>query len=214
MKLYRTCVLTLNDLAVDRFVVPPIQREYVWSPEDARYLIETMAIGLPIGSVVLQRLRFDRAPRDPWNSYAVIDGQQRISTLIGATLQSEDPTHEICIDRNGAIVIGAGKGRVPVSMMADAVDGYSALMVALVGFDPRTVDSCMQEYRDARKSTEITRASIRPMSQAFDNIRAAEIPALIFEPEVTSDQIADSFRRTNVGGVPMGASEIEALLSR
>ena len=56
----------------------PYQRESVWPEEKRQALIRSMLMGLPIGSVTLNKRSYDRQ-----QNIAVIDGKQRIETLRG-----------------------------------------------------------------------------------------------------------------------------------
>lgn len=54
----------------------PYQRDSVWTEEKRQALIRSMLMGLPIGSVTLNKRSYDRE-----QNIAVIDGKQRIETL-------------------------------------------------------------------------------------------------------------------------------------
>lgn len=55
-------------------LIPDYQREYVWSQKQASLLIESFLVGLPIPPVFLYI--------DESNKYVVIDGQQRITSVV------------------------------------------------------------------------------------------------------------------------------------
>lgn len=58
----------------DDIVIPPFQRSYVWSQNDASRFIESLLLGLPVPGVFLAR--------DPdTKRLLVIDGQQRLKSL-------------------------------------------------------------------------------------------------------------------------------------
>lgn len=56
---------------------PPFQRLSVWKDRDRRKLIESILEGYPLPSIFLYRLE-----RDGRNRYEVIDGQQRLETIL------------------------------------------------------------------------------------------------------------------------------------
>lgn len=61
----------------DMFILDaPYQRESVWTDEKRQALIRSMLMGLPIGSVTLNKRSYDHE-----QNIAVIDGKQRIETL-------------------------------------------------------------------------------------------------------------------------------------
>lgn len=61
--------LNRNDI-----LIPPFQRNYVWSQQEASRFIESLLLGLPVPGVFLVRER-------KTNKLNVIDGQQRLKTL-------------------------------------------------------------------------------------------------------------------------------------
>lgn len=61
----------------DRFLLDaPYQRDSVWTEEKRQALIRSMLMGLPVGSVTLNKRSYDHE-----QDIAVIDGKQRIETL-------------------------------------------------------------------------------------------------------------------------------------
>lgn len=85
---------------IGRIRVPQFQRSYRWDPEDAERLFDSIFRGYPIGNLLMWRkpapaaeislgeLRF-RVPERP-DALWVVDGQQRLTTLIGALTASEE----------------------------------------------------------------------------------------------------------------------------
>lgn len=68
-----------DPFTVGRFILPPFQRDLVWTDEQSVKLIESLWMGLPIGSYCVNR--HDREPFtcDDW----LIDGQQRWTAILG-----------------------------------------------------------------------------------------------------------------------------------
>lgn len=58
----------------EEILIPDYQREFVWSQKQASLLIESFLVGLPIPPVFLYI--------DESNKYVVIDGQQRITSVV------------------------------------------------------------------------------------------------------------------------------------
>jgi hypothetical protein len=83
-----------------RIRIPPFQRSYRWDATDAERLFDSILRGYPIGNVLMWRkpapeadiaigeLRF-HAPEQS-GALWVVDGQQRLTTLVGALTASED----------------------------------------------------------------------------------------------------------------------------
>lgn len=80
----QTYTLNISQL-VPRLKIPSFQRGYVWSVTDALALMDSIALGYPIGSIVL----WDHK-NEGWGlstgDLIVLDGQQRLSTLAGVIL--------------------------------------------------------------------------------------------------------------------------------
>src|SRR5256714_15410421 len=55
-------------------LIPPFQRNYVWSFKDASRFIESLLLGLPVPGIFL-------AKESDSNRLLVLDGQQRLKTL-------------------------------------------------------------------------------------------------------------------------------------
>ena len=83
-----------------RIRVPQFQRSYRWDSEDAERLFDSIFRGYPIGNLLMWRkpapaaeislgeLRFTAPERS--DALWVVDGQQRLTTLIGALTASEE----------------------------------------------------------------------------------------------------------------------------
>lgn len=83
-----------------RIRVPQFQRSYRWDSEDAERLFDSIFRGYPIGNLLMWRkpapaaeislgeLRFEAPERS--DALWVVDGQQRLTTLIGALTASEE----------------------------------------------------------------------------------------------------------------------------
>lgn len=63
-----------------QFIVPAFQRPLVWTLKQKQRLIESIYIGMPIGSLVWNTCQFPKDDRttDGW----LLDGQQRMSAII------------------------------------------------------------------------------------------------------------------------------------
>lgn len=59
----------------DDIVIPPFQREFIWSKRDSSRFIESLLLGLPVPGIFLSR-------DDESRQLLVIDGQQRLRSLL------------------------------------------------------------------------------------------------------------------------------------
>jgi len=70
--------LSNGERHLGRFIVPPFQRSLVWTIIQKSRLIESIYMGLPIGSIVWNQTTHDNMC-DQW----LLDGQQRVSAICG-----------------------------------------------------------------------------------------------------------------------------------
>ena len=78
---------------------PPYQRRPVWAARQKCYLIESILLGLPIPQVYIQQI----TSPDGKTTYAVVDGQQRIRTIlqfIGVDTEEEEQ-NKFVLDKLG-----------------------------------------------------------------------------------------------------------------
>ena len=62
---------------------PPFQRQAVWSEKQKHYLIESILLGLPIPEIYIQHsVELDAESAEEHSVYAVVDGQQRIRSVL------------------------------------------------------------------------------------------------------------------------------------
>src|ERR1700674_1909641 len=74
-------------LEKDDIFVPPFQRSYVWTLPQASQFIESLLLGLPVPGVFLAR-------DEPTNRLQVLDGQQRLKTLLFFRKELFNPTDD------------------------------------------------------------------------------------------------------------------------
>jgi Protein of unknown function DUF262 len=69
---------------------PPFQRKPVWAARQKSYLIESILLGLPVPEVYIQQVVTDEGD----TTYAVVDGQQRIRTVLQFVGVEDDPEQQ------------------------------------------------------------------------------------------------------------------------
>jgi hypothetical protein len=109
-----------------RIRIPPFQRPYRWDSTDAERLFDSILRGYPVGNLLMWRkpaaeadivigeLRF-HAPEQP-GALWVVDGQQRLTTLVGALTASEetiDRRFRIFYDLRGGKFLSAPHSQRP-----------------------------------------------------------------------------------------------------
>lgn len=209
-KKYRQAWMAVYDLARMNLTLPDFQRGYVWSPEQARFLVETMLLGLPIGGIVAW------VQKD--GSELIIDGQQRISTLRGVQMGNGGDVPTVYVDVSGSAplaVLGSGAWRTPVhSLMSLCGDSAGMMVVAACGLDPveagaTNTASAFEIMRE--RGVTFDDGALRRASDASDMIRGAHLPGLVFTQGASRADVLEAFRRINLGGSPIGADELERL---
>jgi len=77
-------IKNIDDATLGRLDVPEFQRGFVWSPEKAKKLVDSLWRGYPIGTLLLWESKYS-SPRVAQGTQSqklwIVDGQQRITTL-------------------------------------------------------------------------------------------------------------------------------------
>ncbi len=74
----------IDDATLGRLDIPEFQRGFVWAPERAKNLVDSLWRGYPIGTLLLWESRYSSSRTAQGNQSQklwVVDGQQRITTL-------------------------------------------------------------------------------------------------------------------------------------
>lgn len=71
-------------------IKPPYQRKPIWSAKQKCYLIESILMGLPVPEIYIQQTTTPTGE----STYAIVDGQQRIRTVLQFVGSESDP-HEL-----------------------------------------------------------------------------------------------------------------------
>ncbi|MEM4306023.1 MAG: DUF262 domain-containing protein [Candidatus Caldarchaeum sp.] len=86
-----TVRMLLDDIELGRIVLPEVQREFVWSENDAKDLLDSLYRGYPIGYIFLWRpkevkprryLQTQAQSTGKEPDYYLLDGQQRLTSLL------------------------------------------------------------------------------------------------------------------------------------
>jgi hypothetical protein len=71
-------------------IKPPYQRKPVWAPRQKCYLIESILLGLPVPEIYIQHI----TSAEGQTTYAIVDGQQRVRTVLQFIGTETDPDQE------------------------------------------------------------------------------------------------------------------------
>ena len=207
-------------LRTTTYLLPTFQRDYVWDEEDVKEFIDSMIKGYPVGSIILWKPSKNVYENDPFSKpiigekdfnrevYYVIDGQQRLTTLLlmfnNWKISREDEEIKI----------------MPISIKLEGDSGYRLykssryvniydLLKSVAGspiYDP----SISNELRERLDDVVFNK-----LCKIVDRILSYEIPLYILqtydENEETYSDMAEAFVRVNKGGVEIG--NVEMILS-
>lgn len=163
----------LQEAQAGNLQVPVFQRNFCWRPEDILNLFDSLYKGYPIGNLVLwrttptgnTRATFGASSfkqKRPAEAWLIIDGQQRITSLVGALLAPPEgtaPIREFCVyfDLNEQRFKHPRTGRavpahwLPMTEVADTVAFLEWLQDANLSSDQvRRANLVVRSLRDYR----------------------------------------------------------------
>ena len=183
--------------------VPPIQRRFKWRVEDVTTLFDSLLHGYPIGSLLLWRhpappaqmligpLQVDVPAVD--SALWIIDGQQRITALVGALTHADTTTDErfaIHLD----LARGIFRARRPDQPTPDLWLPVSRLT------EPAALFAWLSQRPD------LTSAQWDLAHRAFYAVRDYRVPAYVVDGDERSVQ--EMFARLNTTGVALSRAEV------
>ncbi|TDE13050.1 GmrSD restriction endonuclease domain-containing protein [Jiangella asiatica] len=193
--------------------IPGFQRKFVWEPERAALLMDSIYKGYPFGSVLLWRTRNKLEGEkqlggfvlsDPQKDYPtdyVLDGQQRLTSIF-ATFQTqlsplaEDPEVWLPIYYDFEAVADAQESHFVALAQGDA--GAERYFPLRAFFDPVGFAQAVSSLTDERKVEIVT---------VQEKFKEALIPAETFENEDRAS-VAIVFERVNRMGVDLDIFEL------
>ena len=206
-------------LKTKTYLLPTFQRDYVWDEEDVKEFIDSMIKGYPVGSIILWKPSRNVYENDPFSKpiigekdfnrevYYVIDGQQRLTTLLlmfnNWKISREDEEIE----------------RMPISIKLEGDDYklYKSIRYVNIYDLLRSVaGSPIYDPQMFRKLSErLDSATFDKLCKIADRILNYQIPLYILqtydENEETYSKMAEAFVRVNKSGVEIG--NVEMILS-
>jgi hypothetical protein len=195
----------LVDFALSgRIRVPSFQRSYRWERKDVAQLFDSILRGYPIGNllvwqrpaaastVFIGHLRVDAQALG--NAYWVVDGQQRITSLVGALTADEDtvdPRFRIYFDlAEGAFVSLARRHQPGVDQLPMSLVLHTAATNAWIRARPHLSDD-----------------QIALADQVVAAVRDYKIPIYVVAGE-DDHALRDIFDRMNTFGKPLKSAEV------
>ncbi len=195
----------VNEVVQGTVRLPRFQRPYVWTDEQVLLLVDSLFHGFGTGTMLLWDRYEEQASEEtfgdfritsaPGSRMMVVDGQQRLTAVVTATLSGR-----FWFDlQTGVFSVGdAGPWRAPMAVLwaEPTHDGFDWLEehAATNGLD-------VPEVRHA-------------WSKALWMLRNSELNATILPYRWTLDRVLETFRRINTTGTPMDPKHLEEALRR
>lgn len=215
----------VGNIALGDLGLPELQRPFVWDRSKVRDLFDSMFRGFPVGFLLLwSNAQMQSGKQIGTDSkqikvpaHLVVDGQQRLTSLYavlkGATVYNEDfsPTKiEIGFrPRDGRFeVADAAIKRDPefISNISDLWNGGGA--------EHRFVNEFLARLRQSKDVTASDEDVISGNISRLQNLVNYQLSALVVQPDVPEESVADIFVRTNNQGVKLNQADfILTLLS-
>lgn len=184
-----------NTLTINSFIeqgaikIPPFQRNYVWDKRRASKLIESLILGLPVPQVFLYE--------EGRNDFLVIDGQQRLLTVLFFVKQ-RFPRKE---KRSALRDFFNTDGGISAEILDN--DEY---------FEDFELSLPSPPGRAGNKFSGLKYSSLDQYGRQFDLRTIRVIIVKQVSPERDDSSMFEMFNRLNTGGVNLNPQEIRASL--
>jgi hypothetical protein len=201
-----------------RLALPEFQREFVWPPTKVVDLLDSVARGWPIGSVLIlegpqpfRPKRIDQSP--PLGNdvrYFVLDGQQRITALYHAVADVSDVCYFVDFsalasgDRDSYFTWEKRRSRSPQqNLLASRALAYRAFVSEV--FHAEKFHAWQAEL-SAERAAEAT--ALRERFLAGLKSQVYKVPAIQLDSEIELEALARIFEAVNRGGMRLNAFDL------
>ncbi|KAG2476772.1 MAG: hypothetical protein NPMRTH1_1550022 [Nitrosopumilales archaeon] len=195
----------LQDIELERTVLPEIQREFVWSEQKARDLVDSLYKKFPIGVILLWRpqstqdfrLLEGQEGKDRQPDWLILDGQQRLTSL--GQIKKGEIKILFHIDDEIFSVENRARAADPKWLRVDDIweKGSASILQELSNSLGLSMD---QVYKNYVKKI-----------QAMEEILSQKIPVFEVREEDYS-RIAEMYMRLNEKGTKLRKAEINLAL--
>jgi hypothetical protein len=202
---YRTPVDLVSEVTKGLVRIPPFQRGFKWEAGDIVKLFDSLVRGYPIGNLLFWRrpagrqlltvgpLTIDAAATDA--AMWVVDGQQRITSLVGALVAAHSST-----DSRFRVHLDLGSGEFHTLGVRQSVP-VTWLPVSVL-LDTGTLLGWMRENADWLSAEQIAVAD-----QAAKAVREYQIPTYVVS-SADEASLVEIFARMNTTGKPLTRTEV------
>jgi uncharacterized protein with ParB-like and HNH nuclease domain len=197
----------LREVENGRMRIPRFQRPFRWNEEDMLKLLDSIYSGYPIGSLLFWETDFNQGANSVFGpviienskkiARMIIDGQQRITTLVGIFLRPEQGEH----DKKWYVYFNLKAKRFETSKRKQSTPTYWIPL--------REVSDTVRFLKWLRRLPEDdeNESLINSANQLAKALRDYRIPAYIVK---TDDEkvLRIIFKRLNTGGKPLTYTEV------
>lgn len=225
----------LEDVQRGHIRVPRFQRSFIWSDDQRIELLDSISMRMPIGSLLIWRTSelklatfnavgpqtippiSEQAPATGWQY--LLDGHQRVSTLLGLLLPSFDASTDadahgmevdwdIQYDLKDAMFVFARKLRKNTAS--------HPLLPLWTLLDGRLVNRYMRELRKQATANGWTEENLEQWEERADRLayrfQECRIPVVVMVTD-DLDLATTTFQRVNTQGTAMGEADLVAALT-
>ena len=193
-------------IKADEIAIPEIQRPFVWNTAKVRDLIDSLYHGYPVGYLISWR-NPDVRLKDGTKSagkHILIDGQQRVTALLGALLGEQ------VIDKNYkktriTIAFHPGEGRFEVANSAIKRDRAWIADIASVFAPDTKILRLVDEYCEANQGVD--KDEIFESMERLLGIRTISLGLIDLSADLDVETVAEIFVRINSQGVTLNAAD-------
>ncbi len=207
--------------------LPAFQRDYDWTPSDARAMLATVMMGWPSGSLLLLRgnstfleLRaFEEGPEPSQEPrYVVLDGQQRLTSLFHALLDRGKYVYAVSAEAAGADTVEELEDCVrsfPREQWNRRLRGREWAEASMIPFYClKTADSFFGWVDDQRRQGTLlevagTDKALNELYQRYlHHLPSYVFPATTIDAREAESDIARIFERVNRTGMQLGTFDL------
>ena len=227
-----SAVQAISKMETGKFLLPGIQRSFVWKPDQICRLFDSIARGYPIGSILLWRVspsgtktlgfrKFDRdvqqgflqtkpASTPPGASVtAILDGQQRLTSLLvglTGTYQLRGEPHRLHIDLDGEDrEATATEMRYRFRFLSNKMAATLVHSVLVRDLYYLTTDIKFNTFCHKRGIVGYRKTRMRTIQRA---IHQNSVIAIQEERTDSLDRVLGIFSRINTGGTTLSAADL------
>lgn len=158
--------LYLENLVNGSYLIPRFQRDFIWTPKQIIDLFDSILKGFPIGSIIMWSPGEERFPvfdricgvgvnTDSNSQCYILDGRQRLSSLVSVLLKKGENAKSFYVDMNDLTVFRSTKKDIgpELLLLSDAYDSISVVdYISRIKNDPNVTTEQVEKYSENAKN--------------------------------------------------------------